>query len=369
MIRNEKSYLSIFVLCAVIPCLLCACSNLPLIGEKKQPANVPTGKTVTVEEMEQLKGVNPPKSDAQAPSKKPSVPAVATPLPKAADKETKIASAAPLKPFGSPLPFLQEAGYRKKIVVLDFENKTTYKDESIGEEAARKFSDKLDATRKTVLIDGSRVSEILHKEGIAFQTLSDPPAMKQAHQSTGIQAFVTGTVEDLSLLTSKKSETSDEEVSFATSKIEIRLIDASTGNLLKTFIGRSPIFGTRETGDNSRGKAVGKAIDSCIDEIMEGFLKYLDLLEWSTSIARTDGDNLYINAGKLSGLRVGDTLEIFGPGKEITQPTTGVSLGWTTGTQKGAVRLNDLFGVDAAVAKIVQGQGFMENDIVKSTVK
>ena len=84
MTRKKKAYFGIFVLCSGIPFLLCACSNLPLIGKKKQPDNVPTDKTVTVEEMEQVKGVNPPKSDAQAPSKKPSVPAVATPLPKAA---------------------------------------------------------------------------------------------------------------------------------------------------------------------------------------------------------------------------------------------------------------------------------------------
>ena len=173
----------------------------------------------------------------------------------------------------------------------------------------------------------------------------------------------------MSLLSSKKSEGSDEEVSFATSKVEVRLIDASTGNLLKTLIGRSPIFGTRETGENSRGKAVIKALDSGLDEILEGFLRYLDLLEWSTSIAKIEGDNLYLNAGKLSGLRIGDTLEIFEPGREIIHPTTNLSLGWTTGKLKGAIRINDLFGVDAAVGKIVQGQGFIPNDVVKSTIK
>ena len=112
--------------------------------------------------------------------------------------------------------------------------------------------------------------------------------MKRANQSLGIQALTLGTVTDVGLLSSKSSETSDEEVSFATTKVEVRLIDASTGNLLKTFIGRSPIFGTKETGENSRGKAVLKAINLSLDDILEGFLRQLDLLDWTTTIAKIE---------------------------------------------------------------------------------
>lgn len=178
-----------------------------------------------------------------------------------------------------------------------------------------------------------------------------------------------GKVTDTSLLSSKTSEASGEEVAFATARVEIRLIDASTGNLFKTFIGRSPIFGTKETGEYSRAKAVLKAIDLSLDEISEGLLRQIDLLDWITTIAKIEGENLYINAGKLSGLRIGDTLEIYESGKEIIHPTTNLSLGWTTGRLKGTIRITDLFGVDAAVGKVVQGQGFAQKDVVKSTIK
>jgi len=139
--------------------------------------------------------------------------------------------------------------------------------------------------------------------------------MKRAYQTLGIQAFLAGTVTDVGLLGTKSSESSSEEVSFATAKIEVQLTDASTGNLLKTFIGRSPIFGTRETGENSRSKAVTKALDACLDDILDGILRYMDLLDWTTTIARIDGQNFYINAGRSSGLRIGDTLEVFEPGR------------------------------------------------------
>jgi hypothetical protein len=363
MIRNRKKTIAI---CISIIALffLGSCANIPLIGKKKEEKveKLPAGKTVTVEGMETVKGVNPPKSET--PSKKPSTPT--TPAKK--ETETKVAST-PARPFYSPsLPFFQ-MGFKRKVALLDFENNTTYKDEKIGEAVAKKLSDKLEATQRVVTLDKSVVSEMLNREGFKFDNLSNPSVMKRAHQSLGIQAFALGTVTDMSLLSSKASETSEEEVAFATSKVEIRLIDASTGNLLKTFIGRSPIFGTKETGEYSKGKAVLKAIEFGLDDVLEGFLRQLDLLDWTTTIAKIEGENIYLNAGKLSGVRIGDTLEVFEPGKEIFNPTTNLSLGWTTGKLKGAIKVTNLFGVDAAVGQVVQGAGFSSNDVVKSTIK
>ncbi|MDP2855974.1 MAG: hypothetical protein Q8N90_02500, partial [bacterium] len=282
------------------------------------------------------------------------------------EPETRVTSA-PARPFaGAPLPFLQ-MGFKKKVAILDFENKTPYQEEMIGEAVAKRLSDKLEATQRVVIMDKVVVSEMLNREGIKFDSLTDPPVMKQVHQSLGIQAFALGTVTDVSILSSKASETSDEEVSFATAKVEIRFIDASTGNLLKTFIGRSPIFGTKETGEYSRSKAVLRAIDFGLEDILEGLFRQLDYLDWTTTIAKIEGENLFINAGKLSGLRIGDTLEFYEPGKEIFHPATKISLGWTTGQLKGMMKISELFGVDAAIGKVVQGSGFSPNDVLKST--
>jgi hypothetical protein len=362
MIRNNPKKTALLLFLVVLLLFLTSCSNLPLIGKKEKKEQLPEGTTVTVEGMETVKGENPPKAE---PPKKPS----SQPAPKT-EKETTIASM-PSRPLYSPspsLPFFQ-LGFKKKVAILDFENKTTYKDEQIGEMVAKKLSDKLESSQRIVAVDNTVVSEMLRREGVKFETLTDPAATKQAHQTLGIQALAFGTVHDLSLLSPKASETSEEEVTSATMKLEIRLIDASTGNPLKTFIGRSPIFGTRETGENSKSKAVLKAIELSLDDIFDGFLRQLDLLEWTTTVAKVEGNSLYLNAGRSSGLRIGDTLEVFEPGKEIIHPVTNFSLGWTTGQLKGVIRVTDLFGVDAAIGKVVQGHGFGPDDVVKSTMR
>jgi hypothetical protein len=361
MFQNKKA-LAVFVLLIAIIFSLTSCANLPLIGKKKKDDkadNLPEGKTVTIEGMEKIKGANPSNKEPLPPK---------NPTPQKKETGTKLASI-PSRPFySSPLPFFQ-SGFKKKVAILDFENKTTYKDEKIGEVVAKKLLDKLEASQRVIAMDKTVVSDLLNREGFKFESLTDPSVMKRAYLTLGIQAFALGTVTDVSLLSSKGSDASEEETTFATSKVEIRLIDASTGNLLRTFIGRSPIFGTKETGESSRGKAVVKAIELSLDDILDGFLRQLDILEWTTSVARVEGENLYINAGKLSGLRIGDTLEIYEPGKEIVHPTTNVSLGWTTGQLKGIVQITNLFGVDAAIGKVVQGGKFSINDVVKFTVK
>lgn len=365
MTDKRRSAPRIFLFSTAALFFLTSCSGSSLFGKKEEKKEKPSeGTTVTVDGMETVKGSNPPKADAPPPAKKPSPP----PAPARTDREPRVASA-PARPFSSSgLPFFQ-SGFKRKVAVLDFENKTAYKDEEIGGAVAKKFVDRLEATQRVITLDQSVVSEMLGKEGVSFRSLMDPPAMKQAHHSMGIQAFVLGTVTDVSVLASKASETSEEEVSFATSKIEVRLIDASTANLLRTFVGRSPIFGTREAGENSRGKAVLKAIEFSLDDLLEGFLRQIDLLDWSSTIARIEGENVYINAGKLSGLRIGDVLEVYEPGREIVHPKTNVSLGWTTGQMKGLVRITELFGVDASAGKAVQGAGFDLKDVVKSTVR
>ena len=365
MTQNKRSIASVIILSAAFLLVLTSCSNLPLIGSKKEGKveKLPEGKTVTVEGMETIKGVNP-SAPEPLPPKKPSAP---TP-PAKRETPPNLASTASRPSSSSSFSFLK-VNLKRKVAILNFENNTSYKEEKIGEAVAKKLSDKLEATQRVVTLDKSVVAETLTREGFKFENLSDPSVIKHAHRSIGVQAVALGTVTDIGLLSSKSSETSDEEVTVATAKVEIRLIDASTGNLLKTFVGRNPIFGTKETGEYSRGKAVLKAIELSLDDILEGFLQQLDLLDWTTTIAKVEGEDVYLNAGKLSGLRIGDTLEVFEPGKEILHPNTNLSLGWTTGKLRGAIKVTDLFGVDAAVGRVVQGAGFNSNDVVRSAMK
>src|SRR3972149_7989814 len=203
--RNKSFFIPIFVFSTAFLFIFASCSNLPLIGTKKDEKveKLPEGRTVTVEGMETIKGVNPPKSETPS-SKKPSAPT----MPAGKEREAQVASAPPRPLYSPSVPFFQ-LGFKKKVAILDFENNTSYKEEKIGEVVAKNLSDKLEATQRVVTLDKTVVSEMLKREGMKFESLSDPSVMKRAQQSLGIQAFTLGTVADVSLLSSQASETSE----------------------------------------------------------------------------------------------------------------------------------------------------------------
>ena len=86
---------------------------------------------------------------------------------------------------------------------------------------------------------------------------------------------------------------------------------------------------------------------------------------WSTRVAMVEDKNIYLSAGKASGLNEGDMFAIYGPGKEIIHPIAKVSMGFQRGPYKGMIKVSNLFGRDASEATIVAGPGTIQvNDIV-----
>jgi hypothetical protein len=67
-----------------------------------------------------------------------------------------------------------------------------------------------------------------------------------------------------------------------------------------------------------------------------------------------EGDDVYLNAGKLTGLKVGDVMEVFRPGAPGER-----------GEIKGKVKISAFFGIDASMGILIQGKNAAVNDILK----
>jgi hypothetical protein len=350
--------------------MIVGCSRLPWSKSEDKKETLPEGKTVYIDDLEQSKGINKPDRPDEEPQKAPAQEAKpeTTQRPKGKEQEgTRKIARTPLPPADvtfSPVKSL--ATLKRKISILDLEEKTGLQGEKYGELAALRLYGELERTHKAVLVDKEVLSETLASAGIEPEDLLKPHAMKEAHQLLGIQAFITVSVSDIHVTSSPPVGDSGVKSSMATLRLELRLIDASTGNLLRAFIGRNPSFTSVSTGLHSHHRSVVKALDYNIAQVTDGLFRYLDFLEWSSTVARVENGKVYIHAGRLTGLRVGAILEVYEPGEEIINPITKFSLGWTTGQRKGKVVVTSLFGVDASVAEPLNGAGFSANDIVKT---
>ncbi len=88
-------------------------------------------------------------------------------------------------------------------------------------------------------------------------------------------------------------------------------------------------------------------------------------LSWEGRIAMVSGDRLYVNAGRLSGLQVGDILKVMDAGEEVFDPDSGDLIGRAPGRVKGTIEVVAYFGKDGAIAVVHSGAGFKEADQVE----
>jgi len=142
-------------------------------------------------------------------------------------------------------------------------------------------------------------------------------------------------------------------------------LDTDTGNVMRSIKVENPIYASHAVGESSQDKALSNAVNIALQGVSEGIIRGLAGLEWSTTVATVEGDKIYLNAGKSTGLKIGDELEIYNPGRQVKNPTTGVSLGRLPGTLQGKVKIDQLFGFDAAEAKVVSGGNITSGDIVR----
>jgi len=249
---------------------------------------------------------------------------------------------------------------RYKVVIAEFQDNTKKSRQSFSSTVMEQLSKQLDETGAVVVVDRDQVKKILGiVEGGSSVT---PSSLVKLRTLLGIQGVIVGTIQDVMVGTGKKEKT---EESMAITKIDVRLFDTETGSVLKVIKSENPIFASHTEGALSQDKAILNAIDFTLRSVTDGILRGLAGLEWSTSVASVDGDKVYLNAGKLSGLKADDILEIYAIGREIRHPVTGLSLGRLPGQLKGTIKVGQFFGLDAAEAKIVSGREISTGDLVK----
>lgn len=91
----------------------------------------------------------------------------------------------------------------------------------------------------------------------------------------------------------------------------------------------------------------------------------LDRVSWEGRIAAINGDRIYLNVGKISGINMGDLLKVTEDGDDVYDPESGGHIGRVPGRLKGTLEVISYFGNDGSISIIHSGSGFKENDRVE----
>ncbi len=243
---------------------------------------------------------------------------------------------------------------KKKVLVIHFDDRAVQTDETFGDWIAERLIKEMDRRSPRILfVDYQMVKEFLEKKEISLDKIEAPHVLSLISEVFGVQILVLGYLSGPYTFTNKGSM--DPEVTAsAIIKIETKLIDTLTGRTLKNLESSNPILATKMKGSFSEEKAKVKAIDVAVANLSGSLSREIDSLDWFCRIAKIEGEQVYLNAGKLTGLKVGDVMEVFHPGKPGER-----------GEIRGKVRISTCFGVDASVGDLIQGKAPEVDDVLR----
>jgi hypothetical protein len=243
---------------------------------------------------------------------------------------------------------------KRKVVLTYFDDRSSQADETYGDWMAEKLTREVSQRSQRILfIDYQLVKEFLEKGGYVLSDLQTPKVLRLLDQAFGIHAVVMGHVSGPYVFTTKTIQDRD-TMAKAILKVETSIVDTLSGKTLKTLSATNPIIASREKGSYSEEKAKVKAIDLAISDLSKTLTQELDRLDWFCRVAKVEGEDVYINAGKLTGLRIGDVVEVFRPdGLDERRE------------QKGKIQISDFFGIDASMGRLIDGKRPDVNDILR----
>jgi curli biogenesis system outer membrane secretion channel CsgG len=154
------------------------------------------------------------------------------------------------------------------------------------------------------------------------------------------------------------------KIQTAYAKVSVRLIDVKTGQIIfaqegageaKSEAGTAFGVGTHVGYDSTlNDKAISTAISSVVDGIIQNLLNK----PWRSYILDINNDTTIIAGGIKQGIKVGDKFQVYGKGKSIKNPQTGMMIE-LPGSKIATVQVISQFGStytdEGSVCSIIEG--------------
>lgn len=226
-------------------------------------------------------------------------------------------------------------GPKRRIGVVEFENKSAYGQGRLGGAASDILVTELVKSEKFIVVERSKMDKIMQEQKLQTQGLTDPQTAAKIGQIMGLEAIVVGTVSQFGV----KKEGSDyllaqSKQQVADVTVDIRVIDVQSGQVILADSGKGQAKSKKGSflGMGTRGgydeTLEGEALRAAIVKFVDNISNQLNKRPWSAMIADYSGEEIYINAGSASNLKEGVELSCYKQGKEIRDPKTNQILGY-----------------------------------------
>lgn len=265
------------------------------------------------------------------------------------------------------------SGVKKKIALLPFFNESPFESEDLEVNATEEMRHELSRSGEFIVDPSSQKLFGTSKEIYVGGGLKLVQLTRQA-KIAGINFIVFGRVID-----ARVREKSDEigivrqTKSYAESKVEVRVFDVNAGKEIytETLQGYADdstfrfFSSDREEYLAYRRDLLRYAVRVGTRKSVPKIVDLASKLDWVGRVAKIIGTKVYLNAGRESGINIGDILKIITEGTEVYDPETGALIGMSKGDMKGTIEVVDYFGTDGSIAILHSGGQVLEGDFVQ----
>ncbi len=261
---------------------------------------------------------------------------------------------------------------KKRVVIVDFYNNSPVKVPQLGAFSA-------DELRRGLHISGRLIVPTDIKSDYTSEDFVQGDRVKVAQliregRRLGVAVLVIGRLtkiifrqqgEEIGVLRQKQS--------LAAVDVEIKVFDVGGGReiMAAAKTGESntnTMVALEEENTNTpdyKAEVIRLATRDAMNKLVPDVLKAVEKMTWTGRVAKVSGSRIYVNAGRASGLVIGDILKVLTPGDDVFDPATGAFLGRSQGQLKGTLEVMDFLGPDGAVSEIHTGGNFQEGDVVQ----
>ena len=262
---------------------------------------------------------------------------------------------------------------RKKVALLSFYNESPLGGDDLAITATEEFRRDLNKSREFIIDPEAETlfgnsKEIYAGGGVKLSQLARKAKM------SGVNIVIFGRIKE-----ARVRQKSDEigivrkVKSLAETLVEVKVYDVLSNKELysETLDGNisddNMRFFKTEAEDNLayRQELLRYSVKVAVRKIVPRVVKLGTKLDWMGRVAKIIGTRIYINAGRTSGINIGDILKVVTEGQEIYDPESGAMIGMSQGEVKGTLEVVDFFEPNGAICVLHSGGSVTEGDFVQ----
>jgi hypothetical protein len=266
---------------------------------------------------------------------------------------------------------------KKRVVLLPILDKKAIRSSELLRNAQVAFMDALNESSELIAIDSSVLKLDLSK--YVKNNNYDLKAIAKASNKVGVSSLLEARIIDMRFQNEdptkvdNSSSLKNRQVVFEI-VVQARLFNIHTEqdlfNTVKTVTisDSNSMVPENINSDNFFEKNAELSEILIKDALLDFNSKLIESMKqvlWEGRIAALQGEKVYLNVGRISGVKIGDVLKVVEDSNEIYDPELGYHVGKVRGRVKGTLEVVGFFGQDGAISVLHSGAGFKENDRVE----